>query len=169
MGEADSNGTARNWSRRGGLRRNPTEESDAFVKGWKECWLAGADAYWLAKSSINPKSDDPARAAWQAGWDWAKDHPDRRNTHHLRLAHPHRRATDPARLVSGYRLRRGGCGVQCDGFARRTERRSRAASWSLSMTHITTLLFRNPSIFGAVASGSPVHQPVRARSLHPDP
>jgi hypothetical protein len=99
MGVADSNGTARNWSRRGGLRRNPTDESDAFVKGWKECWLAGADAYWAAKSSINPKSDDPARAAWQAGWDWAKDHPDRRNKHHLRLAHPHRRATDPARRV----------------------------------------------------------------------
>jgi hypothetical protein len=66
---------------------------------WKRAWLSGANAYWATRSPTNPHVDDPARAAWQAGSDWAKDHPDRRKKHHLRLAHPSRRATDPGRRV----------------------------------------------------------------------
>jgi hypothetical protein len=95
---SDSNKTGR-WSVLGGLWPKTTEESDAFVEVWKKSWLSGADAWWATPSSINPNSEDPARAAWQAGWDWAKDHPDRRKAHAVRLAHRNRRATDPARRV----------------------------------------------------------------------
>jgi hypothetical protein len=76
-----------------------TDESDAFVETWKSAWMSGADAYWATKSLVNPHAEDPARAAWQAGSDWAKDHPDRRQKRHLRLAHSNRRSTDPGRRV----------------------------------------------------------------------
>jgi hypothetical protein len=101
------NKTARKWSFRDGLlpRRTDelprrTDESDAFVETWKKAWLSGADAcWWATEPVINPHADDPARAAWQAGSDWAKDHPDRRKEHHLRLAHSNRRATDAGRRI----------------------------------------------------------------------
>jgi hypothetical protein len=99
MGVSDSNETARKWSFWDALLPKRTDEPDAFVEMWKRAWLSGADAYWATKSLINPHAEDPARAAWQAGSDWAKDHPDRRKKHHLRLAHPNRRATDPGRRV----------------------------------------------------------------------
>jgi hypothetical protein len=99
MGVSDSNKTARKRSFRDALFPKRTDEPDAFVEMWKSAWLSGADAYWATKSSINPHAEDPARAAWQAGSDWAKEHPDRRKKHHLRLAHPSRRATDPGRRV----------------------------------------------------------------------
>jgi hypothetical protein len=99
MGASDSNETARKRSLRDALLPKATDESDAFVEMWKRAWLSGADAYWANTSSNNPHSEDPARAAWQAGSDWAKDHPDRRKKNHLRLAHPNRRATDPGRRV----------------------------------------------------------------------
>ena len=94
-----SNETVHESSIRDALPLARTDESDAFVDEWKKSWLAGADACWETPSSINPNSEEPARAAWQAGWVWAKAHPDRRKGHHLRLAHPNRRATDPARRV----------------------------------------------------------------------
>jgi len=97
MGMSDRNETARKWSF--GMLAKQTDEPDAFVEMWKKAWLSGVDAAWATKLAINPHTDDPARAAWQAGADWAKDHPDRRNTHHLRLAHSNRRATDQGRHI----------------------------------------------------------------------
>jgi|KBSMisStandDraft_5_1062788.scaffolds.fasta_scaffold00876_7 hypothetical protein len=99
MGVSDRNQTARKWSFREALLPDRADESDVFVQMWKGAWLSGADAFWATKSAINPHADDPARAAWQAGADWAKDHPDRRTTRHLRLAHSNRRATDPGRRI----------------------------------------------------------------------
>lgn len=94
MGVADSNETARKWSVGKGATPNRTDDSDVFVETWKGAWLSGADTYWATKSSDNPHAENPARAAWQAGSDWARNNPDRRKKHHLRLAHPNRRATD---------------------------------------------------------------------------
>ena len=99
MGVSDSNEAARKGSFRDALLPNPADKSDAFVEMWKTAWLSGADTYWATQSAANPHAEDPARAAWQAGADWAKSHPDRRKEHHLRLAHPSRRATDPGRRV----------------------------------------------------------------------
>lgn len=98
MGVSDWNETARKRSLPDALSKR-TDESDAFVEMWKTAWLSGANASWATKPLINPHAGDPARAAWQAGSDWAKDHPDRRKKHHLRLAHPNRRATDPGRRI----------------------------------------------------------------------
>jgi hypothetical protein len=99
MGAPDPKQTARTAS----IGKTPlpqrTDEPDAFVEMWKGAWLSGANAYWATQSVINPHTDDPMRAAWRAGSDWAKSHPDRRKRHHLRLAHPNRRATDSGRRV----------------------------------------------------------------------
>jgi hypothetical protein len=86
------------------------DESDVFVDTWKRAWLAGANAYWATKCLENPNADDPARAAWQAGSEWAKAHPDRRQKHHLRLAHPNRRATDAGRCLPRA-VKIGACGL----------------------------------------------------------
>jgi hypothetical protein len=99
MGMADLHEAARKWSMRRGLLPQPTDPSDAFVEVWKKSWLSGAAACWAKNSPLNPHPQDPARAAWQAGWHWASGHPDRRTQHHLRLAHPNRRATDSERRV----------------------------------------------------------------------
>src|SRR5687767_6808770 len=99
MEMSESNETATKWSIRGGQLPTRTDESDAFVEVWKKSWLSGADACWATRPSINPHLEDPARAAWRAGWDWARSHPDRRKNRHLRLAHPNRRATDPTRRM----------------------------------------------------------------------
>ena len=99
MGVSDSNEAERKGSFRDVLLPKPADKSDAFVETWKTVWISGADTYWATQSSTNPHTEDPARAAWQAGADWAKDHPDRRKKHHLRLAHPNRRATDAGRRV----------------------------------------------------------------------
>jgi hypothetical protein len=99
MGGSDRNESARKWSLRDALLPKRADESDAFVEMWKGAWLSGADASWATELAINPHADDPARAAWQAGWDWAKDHPDRRTRDQLRLAHSSRRATDPGRRI----------------------------------------------------------------------
>jgi hypothetical protein len=99
MGVSDRNETAPKWPFKDARLPSRPDESDAFVEMWKSAWLSGADASWAAKLAINPHADDPARAAWQAGADWAKDHPDRRTTRHLRLAHSNRRATDPGRRI----------------------------------------------------------------------
>jgi hypothetical protein len=99
MGAPDSKRTSRKESLAKAPLPQRTDEPDAFVEMWKGAWLSGANAYRATKSVTNPHDDDPVRAAWQAGSDWAKSHPDRRKRHHLRLAHPNRRATDAGRRV----------------------------------------------------------------------
>jgi hypothetical protein len=104
MAVSDQNESARKWPFRDARRPKPTDESDAFVEMWKSAWLSGADAAWATHPATNPHANDPARAAWQAGWDWAKDHPDRRTRDHLRLAHSNRRATDPGRIPRAVKI-----------------------------------------------------------------
>jgi hypothetical protein len=99
MGVPDRDETALKSSPRSALLPRPTSDSDAFVEMWKTAWLSGAHACWATQSPINPHAEDPARAAWQAGSDWAKGHPDRRKKQPLRLAHPNRRSTDAEHRV----------------------------------------------------------------------
>jgi len=100
MGMGGVNAAARRWSIWRTLLPSRPDASDAFVELWQKSWMAGAAACWAKHSSENPNPKDPARAAWQAGWKWAENRPNRRTQHHLRLAHPNRRATDPERWVS---------------------------------------------------------------------
>jgi hypothetical protein len=81
------------------LTQTDPSASDAFVDIWKKAWLAGTEACWTNKPSVNPNSGDPERSAWQAGWSWAQSHPNRRTAQTVRLAHPRRRATDGPRPV----------------------------------------------------------------------
>jgi predicted NAD/FAD-dependent oxidoreductase len=111
MSVSDRNETPRKWSFRDARLPKRTDESDAFVEMWKSAWLSGADAAWATTPAINPHADDPARAAWQAGSDWARDHPDRRTTHQLRLAHSSRRATDPGRIPRAVKIGVFGLGL----------------------------------------------------------
>jgi hypothetical protein len=80
------------------LRRS-RNDADTFVQSWKKAWIAGAQARWKNGAEPNPYPADPARAAWNAGHAWAADNPDRRTNNHGRLAHPRRRATDPATRI----------------------------------------------------------------------
>jgi hypothetical protein len=78
-------------------------DPDAQVSRWKDQWLAGATAAWSGEATpSNPHNAQRAgleHAAWQAGFKWARENPDRRHNEDLRLAHPHRRASD-ARLAT---------------------------------------------------------------------
>ena len=111
MAVSNQNESARKWPFRDARRPKPTDDSDAFVEMWKRAWLSGADAAWATNPATNPHANDPARAAWQAGWDWAKDHPDRRTREHLRLAHSNRRATDPGRIPRAVKIGVFGLGL----------------------------------------------------------
>ena len=105
------NERARTWSLRVALLPRPSDESEAFVEMWKGAWLSGADAAWANTPAANPHANDPARAAWQAGSDWAKAHPNRRTQDHLRLAHSNRRATDPRRIPRAVKIGVFGLGL----------------------------------------------------------
>lgn len=75
-------------------------EADARVALWKATWLEGAQTAWQLRSSAsNPYAKGMERSAWNAGWAWAQEHPDRRDGTASRLAHPWRRAAD--RTVQG--------------------------------------------------------------------
>ena len=83
-----------------------------FVETWKKAWIAGAEARWSKASSNNPFTDDPSRAAWNAGHLWAAENPNRRTTNHVRLAHPLRRVTDTMpRVVRAVEIGAIGLGV----------------------------------------------------------
>jgi hypothetical protein len=63
---------------------------------WKVAWVKGARAYWAgALHSAQPYASPPGNIAWDAGWHWAEQNPDRRKEAVPRLAHRRRRATDP--------------------------------------------------------------------------
>lgn len=76
----------------------PVADPDAQVTRWKDQWLAGATAKWTSGiAAANPHKPELAgleHAAWEAGAKWADENPDRRRNQGLRLAHPHRRASD---------------------------------------------------------------------------
>ena len=78
------------------LRHDTTViEPDAHVVRWKNAWLAGATAAWTTgAAAANPHPTGLERAAWDAGLKWAGENPDRRGNGGVRLAHPHRRASD---------------------------------------------------------------------------
>jgi hypothetical protein len=66
------------------------------VAMWKVAWVKGARAYWAgALHSAQPYASPPGNIAWDAGWHWAEQNPDRRKEAVPRLAHRRRRATDP--------------------------------------------------------------------------
>jgi hypothetical protein len=68
---------------------------DARVDLWKAAWLRGANTRWTRKSSgTNPFAPGMEHSAWQAGWEWARQNPDRRVNQTVRMAHRRRRATD---------------------------------------------------------------------------
>ena len=97
--ESTTTSADRRWIRWTGLWRHDQRESpvdtDAIVAAWKHSWIEGAEARWHAKPvNDNTHATDRERAAWEAGWRWADQNPDRRNHDTSRLAHPHRRAND---------------------------------------------------------------------------
>ena len=66
-----------------------------LVAMWKAAWLKGTNAAWSPRRPArNPYKDEMERAAWDAGWKWADQNPDRRTNRAPRFAHPRRRATD---------------------------------------------------------------------------
>jgi hypothetical protein len=87
-------------------RRHDTTvaDADAHVSRWKDAWLEGATASWSADAVTpilpNPHSAGLEHAAWEAGCKWARENPDRRRSEALRLAHPHRRASDAKLTIS---------------------------------------------------------------------
>lgn len=87
------------WSRWTGLWRRRHAESgmdtDVVVAAWKAAWSKGAQAQWkAAPSDANPYAAGQERMAWEAGWRWAQQNPDRRNHGMPRLAHRRRRTSD---------------------------------------------------------------------------
>jgi hypothetical protein len=73
----------------------PGDNPDLLVANWKAAWSNGARAQWKAVSSdANPHATGQERLAWDAGWRWAEQNPDRRNQRVPRLAHRRRRASD---------------------------------------------------------------------------
>lgn len=86
-------GWAAFWTRRRGA---PGVSPDVQVAMWKVAWAKGARARWAgAPHSAQPYASSPANIAWDAGWHWAEQNPDRRKESVPRLAHRRRRATDP--------------------------------------------------------------------------
>jgi hypothetical protein len=76
---------------------------DRKIREWKDTWRRGAQTQWSgrpAAANPHPAGSDRA-AAWNAGWNWAARHSDRRQSGPARLAHPHRRSNDTLpRLIS---------------------------------------------------------------------
>ena len=91
---------------------------------WKKAWIAGAQARWSNGSKPNPFTDDPSRAAWNAGHLWAADNPNRRTNDHMRLAHPLRRSTDTVPRVMRF-VEIGALGLGAMAAARWAWRRRR--------------------------------------------
>jgi hypothetical protein len=80
------------WRRK---KSAPVDDTDALVAAWKAAWMEGAQALWRATpSEANPHAAGQERSAWEAGWRWAQQNPDRRNHDTPRLAHRYRRAGD---------------------------------------------------------------------------
>ena len=91
-----------NWLARFGRRRHasPDADADLFVSLWKAAWVEGAKARWTPDASTaNPYAAGMERSAWDAGWEWAGQNPDRRRN--LTPIWPiDRRATDSPAATS---------------------------------------------------------------------
>lgn len=77
---------------------------DKQIRSWKARWLRGAEAGWAGASpAANPfRAGSSPHSAWTAGWNWARNNPDRRRQIVSGLAHPYRRITDTMpRLIRG--------------------------------------------------------------------
>ena len=99
-----SSSTERGWALWVGLLRYGQKspiDTDAIVAAWKNAWMEGAEARWHAEPvTANPHATDREFAAWEAGWRWADQNPDRRNHDNSRLAHPHRRVNDSTKPLT---------------------------------------------------------------------
>lgn len=83
------------WAPWAGRRRTTVAEPDALVATWKAVWLEGANAAWAPHRPVtNPHAAGMEQAAWDAGWKWASQNPNRRANRAPRFAHPLRRASD---------------------------------------------------------------------------
>jgi hypothetical protein len=69
---------------------------DRHVREWQDAWTKGARARWSGgEPAGNPHQAGSRRAAaWVAGWQWAEQQPDRRQSQTVRFAHPYRRRDD---------------------------------------------------------------------------
>lgn len=93
-------------------------DPDANFKIWKAAWVEGAKARWAGVSSGARLRALPfASAAWEAGWHWAEQNPDRRKGSVLRLAHRRRRATDSTSLFPRV-MQMGALGLALYGLSR---------------------------------------------------
>jgi hypothetical protein len=53
---------------------------DTYIDAWKAAWTEGCRAAWKGEPSTSaPYRSAPRREAWDAGWNWAQTHPDRRD------------------------------------------------------------------------------------------
>jgi hypothetical protein len=113
------------WSQLWRRRTRTETDSDALVDQWRAAWSDGARARWRAASSAaNPFASGPTRSAWDAGWRWAGQHPDRRKETVPRLAHRRRRMNDsPPRLKHAFRL--GAAGLAVFAISKALRRRVR--------------------------------------------
>ena len=123
-----SSSTERGWARWVGLLRHGQKspiDTDAIVAAWKNAWMEGAEARWHAKPvTANPHATDREFAAWEAGWRWADQNPDRRNHDTSRLAHPHRRVNDSTKPLTRA-LQVGAAGVTVFWLSRTLQRWAR--------------------------------------------
>lgn len=121
----------RRWIRWPEFFRNDHHESpldtDAIVAAWKNAWMEGAEARWHDKPlSANRHVTNREHAAWEAGWRWADQNPDRRHHDTSRLAHPHRRASDSTKPLTRA-LQMGAAGVTVFWISRALHRWARGA------------------------------------------
>jgi hypothetical protein len=121
----------RKWTRWTGFWRRgdskPAASTDALVAAWKTAWMHGAQAAWRAMpSGANPHATGQERSAWDAGWRWAQQHPDRRTHGTPRLAHRHRRANDSTPHLTRA-LQIGAVGVTAFWVSRALHRWSRSS------------------------------------------
>ena len=123
-----SSSSERGWARWVGLLRHGQKspiDTDAIVAAWKNAWMEGAEARWHAKPvTANPHANDREHAAWEAGWRWADQNPDRRNHANSRLAHPHRRLNDSNKPLTRA-LQVGAAGVTVFWLSRTLQRWAR--------------------------------------------
>jgi hypothetical protein len=127
--EPSTHDSSKWWARWGGRRVPPSPQPDALVATWKAAWLEGANAGWAPRlSATNPRAAQMERAAWDAGWKWASQNPNRRANRAPRFAHPRRRATDATLSASLKRAAAvGATGVTLYAISKALRRWSRRA------------------------------------------